>query len=211
VVGFVDAEIQKLAGHKNADTIRTDKRPSREEIARLREAVADMFAARGADTMSAMHHTGQQWWSRLSSDRLTVKHPFSILAEALGVASRVALVGARPDVPRYLAAADVLAAPSRNEGMGRALVEAMALGLPVVATSVGGIPAVVVDGECGRLVPAGDPAALATALAELGRDATLAAKLGDAAVHRAERFATPVTDARLLTLYARLTREKGLA
>jgi hypothetical protein len=87
VVGFIDAEIQKLVGHKNAFQIMEDARPSREEMARLREGVADLFAARGADTMAAMHHTGQQWWSRLSSDRLTVKHPFSILAEALGVAS----------------------------------------------------------------------------------------------------------------------------
>jgi len=87
VVGAVDAEIFKLVGHKNSIDIMSGPRPSREHMARLREGVADLFAARGADTMAPMHHTGQQWWSRLSSDRLAVRHPFSILAEALGVVS----------------------------------------------------------------------------------------------------------------------------
>src|SRR5439155_19092219 len=64
VAGFVDAEIFALVGHKNAIDIMSGSRPSREQVARLREGVADLFAARGADTMAAMHHTGQQWWSR---------------------------------------------------------------------------------------------------------------------------------------------------
>src|SRR5205814_352187 len=63
-------------------------------------------------------------------------------AVALGVRGRLLVTGAMPDIAVCLAAADALAAPSRNEGMGRALVEAMALGLPVVASEVGGIPAV---------------------------------------------------------------------
>ena len=85
VVGFVDDEIAKVVGHRNALSIMSGPRPSREEMARLRAKVADLFAARGADTMAAMHHTGQQWWSRVSSDRLAVHHPMSILADALGV------------------------------------------------------------------------------------------------------------------------------
>ena len=59
-----------------------------------------------------------------------------------------------------LLTADVCAAPSRNEGMGRALVEAMALGLPVVGTIVGGIPSVIGPDEAGRLVRSEDAAAL---------------------------------------------------
>jgi glycosyltransferase involved in cell wall biosynthesis len=104
----------------------------------------------------------------------------------------------------YLAAADVCAAPSRNEGMGRALVEAMALGLPVVGTAVGGIPDVVGPDEAGRLIPAEDPGALAGALVELGHDGRLRQKLGEAARARAERFSTTVADARLIDLYAEL-------
>ena len=132
-------------------------------------------------------------------------------ARALGVAARLHVTGATPEVAAHLAAADVLAAPSRNEGMGRALVEAMALGLPVVATAVGGIPAVVEDGGCGRLVPPGDADALAAALAGLGRDARLRETLGRAAVVRAEAFSSEVALARMHAVYDALARAKGLA
>jgi glycosyltransferase involved in cell wall biosynthesis len=125
-------------------------------------------------------------------------------AEALGMDARVSITGARADVPALLSAADVLAAPSRNEGMGRAIVEAMALGLPVVAARVGGIPAVIVDGESGRLVDPGNAAALAGALIELALDEHLRAKLGAAAAERAEAFSTEVSAARLLELYGSL-------
>jgi glycosyltransferase involved in cell wall biosynthesis len=131
-------------------------------------------------------------------------------AAALGVRGRLLVTGATPDVAVALAAADVLAAPSRNEGMGRALVEAMALGLPVVGAEVGGIPAVVADGETGRLVPPGDAAALAAALAELGRDGGLRATLGTAAAARAEAFSTGVAHAAMRAVYDELAREKGL-
>jgi glycosyltransferase involved in cell wall biosynthesis len=132
-------------------------------------------------------------------------------ARTLGVGDRVLVTGAAADVTVALAAADALAAPSRNEGMGRALVEAMALGLPVVAAAVGGIPAVVADGETGRLVPAGDAAALAAALIELGRDEALRAKLGAAAAARAEAFSTDVAHAAMRAIYDELARAKGLA
>jgi glycosyltransferase involved in cell wall biosynthesis len=131
------------------------------------------------------------------------------LATDLGVSGRVTITGTTRDVAAYLAAADVFAAPSRNEGMGRALVEAMALGLPVVGAAVGGIPAVVPDGVCGRLVPAADAGALAEALVELAEDAALRAKLGAAAVERAEAFSTAVADGGMLALYDRLARAGG--
>ncbi|HUF94091.1 MAG TPA: glycosyltransferase [Candidatus Limnocylindria bacterium] len=131
------------------------------------------------------------------------------LASRLGVSGRLTITGATSDVGAYLAAADVFAAPSRNEGMGRALVEAMALGLPVIGAAVGGIPAVVTDGVCGRLVPAEDAGALAEALAELARDGALRAKLGAAAVERADAFSTAVADAALLAVYEGLVRARG--
>ncbi|MBI2490742.1 MAG: glycosyltransferase family 4 protein, partial [Candidatus Rokubacteria bacterium] len=132
-------------------------------------------------------------------------------ARALGVGDRVLVTGATPDVAGHLAAADVLAAPSRNEGMGRALIEALALGLPVVGAAVGGIPSVLGDGSCGRLVPPDDPAALAAALAEVARDAPLRARLAAAAPVRAEAFSTEVAAARMREVYDALAREKGLA
>jgi glycosyltransferase involved in cell wall biosynthesis len=132
-------------------------------------------------------------------------------AAALGVRDRVTITGATAEVPRCLTACDVLAAPSRNEGMGRALVEAMALGVPVVGTAVGGIPAVLSDGECGRLVPAGDAGALAEALVELALDRALRDKLAAAGAVRAEAFSTAVAEAGMRAVYDELAREKGLA
>ena len=131
-------------------------------------------------------------------------------AAARGVGARLRITGALTDVTGVLAAADVLAAPSRNEGMGRVLVEAMAIGLPVVGTRVGGIPDVILDGECGRLVAAEDAAALADALAELGADAALRAKLGAAAVPRAEAFSTDVAAAAMGSIYDACLRAAGV-
>jgi glycosyltransferase involved in cell wall biosynthesis len=131
-------------------------------------------------------------------------------ASRLGVRDRLRFTGATPDIGVCLAAADVLAAPSRNEGMGRALVEGMALGLPVVGSEVGGIPAVIADGETGRLVPPGDAAALAEALVELARDAALCAKLGAAAAARAEAFSSRVAHAAMRAIYDELVLEKRL-
>jgi glycosyltransferase involved in cell wall biosynthesis len=132
------------------------------------------------------------------------------IATSLGVTERLCMIHGASDVTSYMAAADVVAAPSRNEGMGRVIVEAMALGLPVVATAVGGIPAVITDGECGRLVEPEDPDVLAAALIELGRDAAMRRKLGEAAVTRAEAFSTAVAREKLLAVYAGLVRAKGL-
>ncbi len=132
------------------------------------------------------------------------------IAASLGVAERLRMTGETTDVAAYLSAADVVAVPSRNEGMGRVIVEAMALGLPVVATAVGGIPDVVTDGECGRLVGPEDVDALAVALVELGRDPALRRKLGEAAARRAEAFSTAVAGEKLVAVYAALVRAKGL-
>jgi len=132
------------------------------------------------------------------------------LACALGVGARLDLAGEVFGVTTHLAAADVLAVPSHNEGMGRVMVEAMALRIPVVATAVGGIPDVVVDGECGRLVAPEDADAFSAALIELGRDEALRRKFGEAAEVRAESFSASVAREKLLAVYADLVRAKGL-
>jgi glycosyltransferase involved in cell wall biosynthesis len=102
-------------------------------------------------------------------------------AERLGVADRVELPGpvAHERMPAALAALDLFVMPSLvPEAFGVAAVEAAACGLPVVASDVGGLPEVVLDGETGRLVPAGDAAALAHALEELAGDEPLRQRLG---------------------------------
>jgi glycosyltransferase involved in cell wall biosynthesis len=87
------------------------------------------------------------------------------LACELGVERRVRWLGARPEIAGLLSAADLVAVPSRSEGLPYVVLEALALGRPVVAAAVGGIPELVRDGEEGWLVPPGDVEALAAALA----------------------------------------------
>jgi glycosyltransferase involved in cell wall biosynthesis len=92
----------------------------------------------------------------------------------------IVLTGARSDVPALLASFDVFVLSSRTEGLPLAIPEAMASGLPIVATAVGGIPSAV-PSQCGVLVPAGDESALRGALAELASDTTRARVMGDSA------------------------------
>jgi len=127
-------------------------------------------------------------------------------ARLLGVEAHLAIAGAREDVVPYLAAADLFAAPSRNEGMGRALVEALALGVPVVGTEVGGIPSVLDGGRYGTLVPPDDPTALARALLELLEDPARRATLGRAGPARAEEFTVEVMTTRITGMYRSLAR-----
>jgi glycosyltransferase involved in cell wall biosynthesis len=85
--------------------------------------------------------------------------------QQMGLESRVHLTGFRRDVPEVMAALDVLVLPStRSEGASQVIPQALAVGTPVVGSNVGGIPEQVRDGETGRLVPPGDPGALAHAI-----------------------------------------------
>jgi glycosyltransferase involved in cell wall biosynthesis len=96
----------------------------------------------------------------------------------------IRFLGFRSDVAACLAAADVAVLPSLHEGLGIAALESMAAGRPLVATRVGGLAEVVEDGASGLLVPPGDAAALAAALARLLDDPALAARLAAAAAAR---------------------------
>jgi glycosyltransferase involved in cell wall biosynthesis len=106
-------------------------------------------------------------------------------ASVTPVGARILFPGYATDVPGLLPAFDVFVSSSSSEGMGIAIVEAMAARLPVVATGVGGVPEVVVDGETGSLVQAGDAEAMAEAMIRLGRDAALRIAYGDAGRARA--------------------------
>ncbi len=105
-------------------------------------------------------------------------------------------------VPAVLRSIDLLVLPSIYEEMGSVLAEAMACGLPVVASDVGGIPDVVGDGETGILVPPGDVAALTKALDGVLRDAALRARLGAQARRQSVRYSWPGLAARIADLYA---------
>jgi glycosyltransferase involved in cell wall biosynthesis len=122
-----------------------------------------------------------------------------VLARELGVAGRVRFVGARQDAAALCGAFDVFALPSLWEGFGMVLLEAMAAGVPAVASRVGGVPEVM--GETGVLVPPGDPAALAAALAGLLDRPAEVARLGEAAFRRARTFRLEDSVARVQEIY----------
>ncbi|WP_448608986.1 glycosyltransferase family 4 protein [Geodermatophilus sp. URMC 60] len=115
-----------------------------------------------------------------------------------------------PAVPAVLASLDVLVLPSAYEEMGSVLTEAMASGLPVVASDVGGIPEVVRHGETGLLVPPGDVDALAAALDRLAADPGLRARLSVGARARAMDYAWPRLAARVADVYARVREGDAL-
>ncbi len=127
---------------------------------------------------------------------------------ALGLASHVVMTGFRRDVPEVMAALDVLVLPSvRSEATSQVIPQALAVGTPVVATAVGGIPEIVKDGGTGRLVPPGEPAALAAAIVDVLADAGRAhamAQAGQALVF--ERFTVDAMMAATTKVYADLMR-----
>ncbi len=129
----------------------------------------------------------------------------SQLASSLGIAPFVHLLGARRDVPDVLNALDVFVLCSDTEGLPLVLPEAMATGLPVVSTSVGGIPTVIEEGETGFLVPAGDEGALRERLANLRTHPDLCRDCGTLARRAATaRFSSERMRRDYLELYARV-------
>jgi N-acetyl-alpha-D-glucosaminyl L-malate synthase BshA len=111
-------------------------------------------------------------------------------AARLGVADEMSFAGSITRVESYLDQADVLLLPSASEAFGMAALEAMAAGVPVVGSRVGGLPGIVVEGVCGRLLPVGDLDGMAAAVCELLLQRQLAAAYADAGRRLArERYA----------------------
>ncbi len=127
------------------------------------------------------------------------------LAAASPAADRITLAGfvEHRRVPAVLASLDVLVLPSAYEEMGSVLTEAMAAGLPVVASDVGGIPEVVRHGVTGLLVPPGDVDALAAALDRVAGEPGLRARLAAGARARSADYGWPALSARVLAVYDR--------
>jgi glycosyltransferase involved in cell wall biosynthesis len=131
-------------------------------------------------------------------------------AAAAGLPARFA--GQRDDVAALLRLCAVVVMPSRQEAFGRVLIEAMAAGVPVVASAVGGIPEVCIDGVTALLVPPDDPDALAVAIAlTLTDQAATAARVTAATADVHARFALTAHAARVEAVYAQVLGASGPA
>jgi glycosyltransferase involved in cell wall biosynthesis len=134
------------------------------------------------------------------------------LATRLGITGRVRFLGWREDVPRLLAAADLLVCPSLHEPLGNVVIEAWSAGLPVVATASDGPAGLIRDGESGILVPlpgsrGGGPQALADAIERVCADPALRAKLGKAGRRAFETdFTEPIVVAGYRRFFDRVAR-----
>lgn len=132
-------------------------------------------------------------------------------AERLGIRDRVVFVGWQPEAPKVFAAMDVFVMPSTFEGGPTTILEAMAMAKPVVASSVGMVPEVIVDGETGLIVPPADPSALASAVIRLLGDETLRTCLGrHAREHALASFSIDRMVERYLEVFADAISQRGL-
>ena len=138
-----------------------------------------------------------------------LRERLEIQAQSLGLSDVVTFTGIRDDVPEILAALDIFVLSSRREGLPLAVLEAMAAGLPVVATVVGGVPEVVVDGVTGFLVPPLNPVALAEALLSLLQDPARCKAMGRAGYKRVKQcFSMEQMTRQIESLYEELLVEK---
>ncbi len=128
------------------------------------------------------------------------------LHRELGLADNVILPGFRTDAVRLMSACDVFVLGSQWEGLPVAIMEAMALELPIVATAVGGIPATLHHEVDALLVASGDHQALATALRRVVDDPSLRARLAEASAGRAPEFDAARAQARLEAIYREVTQ-----
>ena len=131
------------------------------------------------------------------------------MSYGLGIAGSVELRGKVDDVWPHLANADVFALSSLYEPLGIAVMEALAAGLPVISTAVGGLPELVSEGENGRLVRPGDTDGLARRLVELLRNETTRSAMGAAARAAAQKMHMRRTLARYFDLYEGLLAERS--
>ncbi|CAB4943639.1 unannotated protein [freshwater metagenome] len=128
------------------------------------------------------------------------------LHDSMALGDRVLLLGQRDDAVAVLGACDAFVMASKNEGLPVAIMEALALGLPICATSVGGIPEAVTDGVEGQLVPPSDPESLASALTRLATEPVLREQLAAGARESGERYDIRTAVTRIEEIYREVLR-----
>lgn len=130
--------------------------------------------------------------------------------QTLNLEDHVHFLGWRTDIPNLLGASDIFALPSLNEGLGLVLIEAMAQHLPTIATQVGGVPEVVLDGKTGLLVPAQSATKMSEALNDLIANPQKREHMGEAGYQRAvEHFSIQSTVEKTAAIYRNLIGEKA--
>ncbi len=172
--------------------------------------VASLFARKGYDVMlralpAILKSSPQVHYLIIGSGDTRYETRLRALVQDLGLAPHVRFTGFQASVYPFLAALDVYVHPAIMEGFGIAVLEAMAMRKPVVATRTGGLPEIVRDGETGVLVPPGDPDALANAVTRLAQDPPRRRKLGEAGRDRvAVHFTVDAMMERLASDYGAL-------
>lgn len=132
------------------------------------------------------------------------------LSEDLGIRERVVFTGFRQDIPALTQVVDVAVLPTQFEGMGRAVLEAQAAGKPVIASRVGGVPDLIVDGQTGLLVDPGNVDQLADAIWQLSQHPEQRRQLGEAAQRAVdERFDAATMARQIVQVYKEVLAQKG--
>jgi glycosyltransferase involved in cell wall biosynthesis len=197
-------------------------------VARLRDERSRVRAELGFDDATvvvgtvANYHPKKDWPNLLRAAKLLsgrglpvrfcavgqgpLQHEVESLHRELGLDGVVTLTGYRADAARLMSGADVFVLGSRWEGLPVALMEACALGLPIVATSVGGVRESFTDGFDARLVPPQDATALADALEAVVGDAALRRRLAEASARHAADFDVARAVARIEAIYDEVAR-----
>jgi len=178
--------------------------------------VANLFPRKGYEVMlralpAILRAVPTVHYAIVGSDDHNYADRLKRLAHELKVADRVHIVGFQDPVHPFLAALDLYVHPALMEGFGIAVVEAMAMGKAVVATTTGGLPEVVAQGETGLLVPPGDVESLAATVVSLLEDRARRERMGICGRARAqERFSLDASVAHVEQLYGEvLATQKG--
>jgi glycosyltransferase involved in cell wall biosynthesis len=174
--------------------------------------VANLFPRKGYEVMlralpAIIHAVPMVHYVIVGSDDHGYADQLTRLANELTIADRVHIVGFQDPVQPFLAALDLYMHPALMEGFGIAVVEAMAMGKAVVATTTGGLPEVVAQGETGLLVPPGDAESLAEAAISLLENKSRREQMGVCGRMRAqERFSLDASVAQMEQLYGEVLR-----
>lgn len=163
------------------------------------------WVKRPQDVVKIFHHVARRCPAKLlmigdGPDRETTER----LADELGLRGRVHFVGSDQDVEDLLPLLDVFLLPSEQESFGLAALEAMACGVPVIASNVGGLPELIEPGKSGYLLPMGDVAGMGHAAEALIKDPSTHEQLRTGARKRAEYFSQPNIINRYEALYRRV-------